>query len=115
MWLHSQGFTLQDADVSEVLRVVTELKDAEIYVDPNFPANQACLRMLLQWLMHLQPCIHAPPLQVVDQLIRTVRLLQVSTEVLSQENDQLTAEFSTIQEDNTARAKAWAATPQGQG
>ncbi|KAG2443036.1 hypothetical protein HYH02_009451 [Chlamydomonas schloesseri] len=70
----AKGFTLNEADVDRVIQAARELEGGQVLVDPN-----------------------APPQQSVEMLLRVVRILQAALDVQFSENEELTADFNELQ------------------
>ncbi|GFR41280.1 hypothetical protein Agub_g1955 [Astrephomene gubernaculifera] len=78
----ARGFLLQEADVDRVISAARELEGAQVVADPN-----------------------APPQQTIDTLLRVVRVLQAAIDVQFSENEELTADFNELQNNEVRRLR----------
>ncbi|KAG2499296.1 hypothetical protein HYH03_002874 [Edaphochlamys debaryana] len=77
-----KGFTLQEPDVDRVIAAARQLEGAQVAVDPNLP----------------------PP-QAVEQLLRVIRILQTALDVQFSENEEVTADFNELQNNEVRRLR----------
>ncbi|GLI68958.1 hypothetical protein VaNZ11_013486 [Volvox africanus] len=77
-----RGFTLQEADVDRVISAARELEGAQVVADPNLP-----------------------PQQTIETLLKVVRVLQTAIDVQFSENEELTADFNELQNNELRRLR----------
>ncbi|GIL72907.1 hypothetical protein Vretifemale_3051 [Volvox reticuliferus] len=77
-----RGFTLQEADVDRVISAARELEGAQVVADPN-----------------------VPPPQTIETLLKVVRVLQIAIDVQFSENEELTADFNELQNNEVRRLR----------